>query len=193
MTRPQTAARIDLETLPIERSLTRMPRSRRITFLAGATVLLSAALAAAGCGSSGSGPPKTVNGRAATLGVVSNNLGKILVDSQGRTLYLFKRDSGATSACTGACASNWPPLRATGKPTVGSGAETSIVATSARSDGEPQVTYNRHPLYLFKGDKKPGDTNGEGLTAFGGGWFALSPAGNQVSGQNSSPGGGYGY
>jgi predicted lipoprotein with Yx(FWY)xxD motif len=170
-----------------------MPRSRRITFLASAAALLPAVLAAAGCGSSGSGPPKTASGQSATIGVANNNLGEILVNSQGRTLYLFKRDSGAMSACTGACASNWPPLRATGKPTVGTGAKTSIVATSPRSDGKSQVTYNGHPLYLFEGDKKPGDTNGEGLTAFGGGWFAVSPAGNQVSDQSANPGGGNGY
>ena len=128
-----------------------------------------AALALAGCGGSGNAsgtpaPPKTANGQPATLGVANENLGKILVDSQGRTLYLFQKDSGTTSTCTGACATDWPPLRANGKPTVGSGANASMVATSARSDGKPQVTYNGHPLYLFAGDQKPGDTNGQGLT-----------------------------
>ena len=102
-------------------------------------------------------------------------------------------DSGTTSACSGACAVNWPPLRVTGKPTIGTGATASLVSTSTRSDGAKQVTYNGHPVYLFKGDKKPGDTNGEGLNAFGGNWYALSPAGNQVSGQPSSSGGGSGY
>ena len=156
-------------------------------------------LALAGCGSGGSdtgastAPPKTTNGRPATVGVANSGLGKILVDSQGRTLYLFKKDSGTKSACFGACATNWPPLRAAGKPTVGRGANASIVATTARSDGKPEVTYNSHPLCLFAGDKKPGDTNGQGLTAFGGGWFALSPAGSQVSGQASSSGGNSGY
>ena len=62
-----------------------------------------------------------------------------------------------------------------------------------RPDGKPQVTYNGHPVYLFVGDHKAGDTNGEGLTAFGSSWFALSPAGNQVSGPPASPKGGYGY
>jgi predicted lipoprotein with Yx(FWY)xxD motif len=80
-------------------------------------------------------------------GKPAENVGKILVDSQGRTLYLFERDSGTKSACAGACAVEWPPLRATGKPTVGGGANASIVATSNRLDGKPQVTYNGHPLY----------------------------------------------
>jgi predicted lipoprotein with Yx(FWY)xxD motif len=129
------------------------------------------------------------------LGVANNSkLGNILVDSQGRTLYLFQKDSGTTSSCTGACAAAWPPLRVNGQPSVGSGANASMVGTTTRSDGNPQVTYNGHPLYLYAGDQEPGDTNGQGLTAFGGGWCAVSPAGNQVSGQGSnSGGGGYGY
>jgi predicted lipoprotein with Yx(FWY)xxD motif len=174
-----------------------MTRTRSITLLASATVPAIAALAIAGCGSSASNtsrspaPPKTANGQSATVGVANENLGNILVDSQGRTLYLFRSDSGTKSACTGACAIDWPPLRATGKPTVGGGATTSSVATSARPDGKPQVTYNGHPLYLFSGDQKPGDTNGEGVNAFGGLWYALSSAGNQIVG--SAPNQAIGY
>jgi len=89
------------------------------------------------------------------------------------------------------CAVNWPPLRANGKPTLGSGANASLVGTTMRSDGKPQVTYNGHPLYLFTGDQKAGDTNGEGINAFGGLWYAVSPSGNQVSGASSGSGGGY--
>jgi predicted lipoprotein with Yx(FWY)xxD motif len=66
-----------------------------------------------------------------------------------------------------------------------------MVGTTKRSDGTSQITYNGHPLYLFEGDHKPGDTNGEGVNAFGANWYAVSPAGNLVSG--SSSGGGYGY
>ena len=179
-----------------------MTRSRPFTFLAGAAVIPLALLAAAGCdggndnGTAKAATPKTANGRAATVGVESNGgLGKILVDSQGRTVYLFTKDSGTTSTCSGACAVQWPPFTASGKPTVGVGLTASKVGTTARSDGKTQVTYNGHPLYRFAGDQSPGDTAGQGLTAFGGGWFALSPAGNQVSGQgsNSSGGSGSGY
>jgi predicted lipoprotein with Yx(FWY)xxD motif len=127
------------------------------------------------------------------LGVSNASLGNILVNSQGRTLYLFSRDSGTISECNGACADNWPPLRASGKPTIGSGARASLISTSTRSDGARQVTYNGHPLYLFENDSKPGDTNGEGLNAFGGSWFAVSPAGQQVSAPAASSGGGGGY
>ena len=171
---------------------------RSITTLAGATALVVGALAAAGCGSSGGSnanspaPPKNAKGQSGSVGVANENVGKILVDSQGRTLYLFERDSAMKITCTGACAVEWPPLRATGKPTVGGGANASVVATSARSDGKPQVTYNGHPLYLFSADQKVGDTKGQGVNAFGGLWYVLSSSGNQITTSGGS-GGGFGY
>jgi predicted lipoprotein with Yx(FWY)xxD motif len=169
-----------------------------MTFLAVAAAGALTALAVSACGSSGGGAtastlPRVANGHPATVGVVDGRLGKILVDSRGHTLYLFGKDSGTKSACFGGCASTWPPLRAGGKPTVGSGADSARVGTTRRSDGKPQVTYNGHPLYLYQGDEKSDVTNGQGLTAFGGAWYALSPAGDQVSGQASQSGGGRGY
>jgi predicted lipoprotein with Yx(FWY)xxD motif len=176
-----------------------MTRARSITFLASATALVLAALVAGACGSSGgsnasgsSTPPKTLNGQSATVAVANENLGKILVNSQGHTLYLFQRDSDTKSTCTGACAVEWPPLRATSKPTVGGGANASIVGTSARPDGKPQVTYNGHPLYLFSGDQSPEDTNGQGVNAFGGLWYALASSGNEVT-SSAGSGSGSGY
>jgi predicted lipoprotein with Yx(FWY)xxD motif len=169
-----------------------MTRNRFTTFVGSAAVVALAVLAvtvsAGGASTSAVGVAKSH-----TVNVRGSSLGKILVNSKGRTLYLFKKDSRRKSACTGACAKAWPPLRANGKPTVGSGASASRVGTIRRSDGKPQVTYKGHPLYLFQGDTKAGDTNGQGLTAFGGSWFALSPAGNQVASHTSAPGGGGGY
>jgi predicted lipoprotein with Yx(FWY)xxD motif len=178
-----------------------MTRSKPITFLATAAVVPLSALAVAACGGSSgeatgaSNPPKTANGQSATVGVENSNLGKILDDSKGETLYLFKKDSGTKSACTGACASAWPPLRASGKPTAGSGANASMLGTTSRSDGKPQVTYDGHPLYTYTGDQHPGDTNGQGVDAFGARWYVLSPSGAQVSstGSGASGGGGSGY
>ena len=174
-----------------------MTRTRSSTFLAGATVALAAL--AAGCGSGGSDNANassaatnatTMSGQSGTVDVASSGLGKILVNSQGHTLYLFKKDSGTKSACTGECAADWPPVRAKGQPTVGDGADAALVGTTQRSDGDPQVTYNGHPLYTYEGDQKAGDTSGEGSTAFGAGWFALSAAGDQVSGPASNSGSG---
>jgi predicted lipoprotein with Yx(FWY)xxD motif len=180
-----------------------MSSSRAIRFLASAAVVPIVAFAAAGCGGSGGGgnastaPPKTADGQPATVGTTNTSLGTILVDSKGDTLYLFGKDSGTKSACFGACATAWPPLRATGKPTAGTGVNAAMLGTTPRSDGGAQTTYNGHPLYLFEGDNKPGDTNGEGSTAFGGSWLALSAAGSPVNGQasgsNGSSGGGGGY
>jgi DNA-binding NarL/FixJ family response regulator len=88
-------------------------------------------------------------------------------------------------------------LVATGKPTAGSGVNASKLETTPRSDGKPQVTYNGHPLYTFAMDQSAGDVNGEGLNAFGGLWYVVSPAGNQIVSQpSSSPssgGGGFSY
>ena len=85
-----------------------MRRSRPITILASAAVIPLAALAVAACGGGGAAtaasPPKTSSGASATVGVANSSLGSILVNSGGRTLYLFKADSGAKSACSGACA-----------------------------------------------------------------------------------------
>jgi predicted lipoprotein with Yx(FWY)xxD motif len=187
-----------------------MIRSKPIRFLAGAAALPLVALAVAGCGGGGgsggsasaaTGPPKTPSGQAATVGVAHvGSLGTILIDSQGRTLYLFGKDSGTKSACSGACASAWPPLRDSGKPTAGTGLNASSLGTTSRSDGNPQVTYNGHPLYTFVMDQKPGDAKGQGVTAFGGSWFTLNSSGNQVTAaapttttSGSSGGGGYGY
>lgn len=160
-------------------------------------VRLGALVAACGGGGSSTtaaSKPAGPAGSAATFGVASNSgLGKILVSSKGLTLYLFKKDTGTQSTCTGPCATNWPPLRASGKPLAGSGLSTSKVATTTRSDGKAQVTYNGHPLYLFEGDSAPGQTNGEGISAFGAAWFAVSPAGNQVNGAASASGGAGGY
>jgi predicted lipoprotein with Yx(FWY)xxD motif len=159
--------------------------------LLGALAL--AVVALAGCGGSASHAlPTTSDGRPASLGVTNTGIGDVLVDRQGHTLYLFKRDSGTKSACTGACAVNWPPLPVRGTPLVGSGAKRSDLGTTARPDGISQLTYNGHPLYTFVNDKKAGDTNGEGVSAFGGSWFAVSPAGNQVT-PSSHPQGGGGY
>ena len=176
-----------------------MTRSRPLTLLAGAALLPLTALALAACGGDSSATaasqaPKPAAARAAksvpTVRVAKTRLGKILVNSRGRTLYLFKKDSGTKSACFGACATAWPPLRAGRKPTVGRGAKASLVGTTERSDGKPQVTYNGHPLYTFIKDTKAGDTNGEGLTAFGGRWFAVSPAGKQIPARPSQSAGG---
>jgi predicted lipoprotein with Yx(FWY)xxD motif len=167
-----------------------MTRNRCTTFIARVAIvpLAAVALVCTGVGISDAGA--ATKHTPATVKIAKTSLGNVLVDSKGRTLYLFGADTGTTSTCTGACATNWPPARVTGTPTAGKGALAALVGTTTRTDGKPQVTYNGHPVYRFIGDKKAGDTNGEGLTAFGGTWSALGSAGTKVSGPPATTGGG---
>ena len=119
-------------------------------------------------------------------GVVSlgnvQKLGMVLVDSNGMTLYDFHKDKGTTSSCYGPCAEGWPPMLTEGEPTVGNGASSSKLGTTERKDGTMQVTYAGHPLYTFVEDKKPGEANGNDVSAFGGQWYALKGSGEEAGG-----------
>ena len=179
-----------------------MIRTRSIPLLAALAAVALVALVVAGCGddnddsnaTAASSPPKTQNGGSATVGVANSSLGNMLVDSQGRTIYLFQQDTGTKSTCSGACATEWPPVRVSGKPKAGSGVDSSMLGTTPRSDGKPQVTYNGHPLYLFGGDSSTGDTNGQGVNAFGALWYVVSSAGDAITTQAAGgTGGGNGY
>ena len=113
---------------------------------------------------------------AATVMIATNaSLGEYLVDVDGRTLYLFDKDQGTTTACSGACADNWPPIVADGTPTGGDGVDASQLGTA---DGilPNQVTYHGHLLYYFAGDQAPGDTNGISIPS----WYAVNPAGTAI-------------
>jgi predicted lipoprotein with Yx(FWY)xxD motif len=124
--------------------------------------------------------------RGTAVHVGSSKLGRVLVNSQGKTLYMWAHDKGSRSTCNGMCAKYWPPVTTSGKPRAIGGARASLIGTSRRRDGRMQVTYNGHPLYTFVGDKKPGDTKGEGLTGFGGRWDPVSPAGRAVTSDYSN-------
>jgi predicted lipoprotein with Yx(FWY)xxD motif len=118
--------------------------------------------------------------RVVTVATAPSGLGRIVVDGRGRTLYLFEKDRRGSSACSGLCATYWPPLLANRKWLAIKGVKQSLLASIRRADGSRQVTYAGHPLYLFSGDTKRGQTNGEGLTDFGAGWYAVSPAGKKI-------------
>ena len=157
----------------------------RIMVVIGIAVV---ALVVAACGGSAGGvyggtstASKPASGKG-SVALASTKLGKVLVDGKGRTLYLFQADKGTMSNCAGACASEWPPLTTSGKPTAGAGILAAKLGTAKRADGTTGVTYAGHPLYTFEGDGAPGQTAGEGLTDFGGSWYALSPAGKSVVG-----------
>ena len=114
---------------------------------------------------------------AATLKVEKTKIGKVVADSRGHTLYMFRADHGGKSACYSSCATYWPPLTTVGKPKAGAGIKAALLGTIKRKDGKLQVTYNKRPLYLYAGDSKPGQTTGEGSNNFGAKWYAMTPKG----------------
>ena len=160
----------------------------RTAAVAGVAALV---LAVAGCGGGSggayggsSGAPTAAGSGTASVSLAQSDLGEILVDGQGRTLYLFEADKGTASRCDGACASAWPPLTTAGSPIAGAGVSASKLGTTARGDGTTEVTYHGHPLYTYAGDSAPGQTAGQGSDDFGAEWYVLSAAGTPIeSGQ----------
>jgi predicted lipoprotein with Yx(FWY)xxD motif len=124
----------------------------------------------------------TAAGDAARLKTHKSTKGTVLVDGKGRTLYLFRKDTKNKSRCSGACADDWPPLLTTGRPKVSGLVRKSLLGTTNRSEGKTQVTYGGHPLYLYVGDLKAGDMNGQGVSAFGARWYAVTPSGRRLGG-----------
>ena len=171
----------------------------RSSRLAALTIVPLSALAMAACGSTASSttstggapasaPQASADASSGTVDVARTGLGSVLVDSQGRTLYLWQADITSKSTCTGACATAWPPLEASARPTAGSGVKSSLLGTTKRADGSEQVTYNGHPLYTFQGDTASGQTNGQRSSGFGALWLVLSPTGTQIASSASSGG-----
>jgi predicted lipoprotein with Yx(FWY)xxD motif len=119
----------------------------------------------------------------ATAGRVTlhkTSLGKVLASSSGRTLYLFMADKNGKSACYGACPGYWPPLMKKGALRAGTGVKANLLGTTKRKNGKLQVTYNGHPVYLFKQDSGAGQISGQGQNFFGGKWYVISAAGKAI-------------
>ncbi|HET7413282.1 MAG TPA: hypothetical protein VFJ18_11560 [Pararhizobium sp.] len=115
----------------------------------------------------------------------SDQYGKYLTDANGRSLYLFTKDTQgqggakATVSCSGDCLQAWPPFYTDGKPQAGDQADASMLGT-IQHDSKMMVTYNGWPLYYFVKDQSPGDTNGQDKHGFGGEWYLVSPQGDKV-------------
>lgn len=172
-----------------------------------ALLLLGVVIAAAACGGASTGGPSAspvISAAISSSGplqiVDSAKLGKVLAAANGMTLYVNRGDpNGAT--CTGSCAQAWPPFVVSAMPS-GPAGLTGKLDVLKRTDGATQVTYNGLPLFLFTGDTRPGDANGDGLRDSGGTWSAVQPtapsgAGPSAqptpAGAGSSPGYDYGY
>jgi predicted lipoprotein with Yx(FWY)xxD motif len=172
--------------------LARMPKSVKLG------IPLAAVLATAACSSAAASPSAPASSApaagssasASTTGTVitthAGSAGAFLTNGSGRTVYLWAKDSMNMSACSGACASAWPPVPATGTLTATGGAKASDLGTITRSDGTKQVTYDGHPLYYFVGDSAAGQTNGQGSDNFGAKWWLVAPSGAEITGTDTA-------
>ena len=148
----------------------------RKTFLLAALVVAAASLTTASVALGGG----QRSAGAAIVTAHTSRFGRVLFDGSGRALYLFKRDTGSRSTCSGACAKAWPPFLTTSAPKRGAGARASLLGTTKRANGSRQVTYAGHPLYYFSGDAKPGQITCQNVVNFGGRWLVVSPSGAPV-------------
>ena len=165
----------------------------RITYALG--LLLVTAIALTGCGggdettsvepsakettAAEKQPPQPKKGAwGVAFGAEGEELGLILYDLSGHTLYTFSKDKGGESSCYGACAEKWPPALTEEKPEARGEAVAAKVGATKRKDGTRQLTYAGHPLYTFSGDRSA-EVNGNGVTAFGGRWYAIRPNGQR--------------
>jgi len=125
--------------------------------------------------------PSTSSARTIIKTAFNKTLKKtIVVDGLGRTLYMLTYDTKGIPTCEKAdpaCPQLWPALTSTGKPAAGKGINGSLLKIVRGAGGSRQVSYNRHPLYLYSSDTKPGEANGQ---AFYGLWYVLSPAGKPI-------------
>jgi predicted lipoprotein with Yx(FWY)xxD motif len=154
-------------------------RRRPILFLISAAALVLVLALAGMATASGPGSAKKA-AKGAVVTTRKTKLGTILVNAQGRSLYLFLKDKNGKSACSGACAKAWPPVMTNGKPHAAGGVNAKLLGTTKRSNGT-QVTYNGHPLYTFFKDTKAGQTSGQGSNFFGGLWYVMGPNGKEIT------------
>ena len=148
-----------------------------------ATVFMAVIVSACGdtTPSSAVGSPSPAAGPETIMVATDAKLGAILVDGEGKTVYLFVKDTGTASTCYTSCATIWPPVLTTGAPLPGTGATAGLLGTTTRTDGKVEVTYAGHPLYYFIKDTKAGDTTGQGVNGFGALWWVMSPAGKAIT------------
>ena len=147
--------------------------------LRAATVGMTLALLLSACGDDAAPATAPEPADEVAVSVASTDLGEVLVDHEGMTLYMFDNDEGGESACYDDCADNWPPLVVDDAATASDGADASLLGTTERTDGTTQVTYADQPLYYWVGDDAPGDTQGQGVGDI---WWVVAPDGAPVRG-----------
>jgi predicted lipoprotein with Yx(FWY)xxD motif len=125
-------------------------------------------------------PTRTWKGTLALAAVQNPNVGKVVVDGKGFTLYRFDKDTAKppVSNCFKACAKLWPPVKFT-KHMKLAGIDPALIGNIMTKDGICQATLGGWPIYRYAKDAAAGDTNGQGV---GGTWFAVAPNGKKAAG-----------
>lgn len=163
-----------------------MHPTRRAVLGVAVTVGIAGCIGGDDDGGDGGTSPETdgSNGSSATVQVSAHDdLGDILVGPDGMTLYMFDQDTQGegASACSGDCASAWPPLTVENGSTAGTDV-TAELTTFEREDGSTQVAAAGWPLYYFGNDEEPGDASGQGVNDV---WWVLEPDGTPT--RSASP------
>ena len=124
------------------------------------------------------------------VSTADTDLGTILVDADGFTMYVFTADVDGESTCYDDCAATWPAVPA--DIPIGAGVDASLFGSAPRTDGSEQLTVNGQPLYTFTPDESPGDTTGQGVGEV---WFVVGVDGAMIGGPEAAATGrgGYGY
>jgi predicted lipoprotein with Yx(FWY)xxD motif len=123
---------------------------------------------------------KPVGAKRSKLRLIKTRFGRILADGDRYALYLFTRDAGQGSACDGACARAWPPLKTRHQPRAGKDLDDDLVGTTRRRSGNKQITYAGHPLYYYVGDRDPKDVLCQDVEEFGGHWYVVARDGAPI-------------
>lgn len=179
------------------------PRPVAVLTLAAGLALTAACGSSATSAGSGSTPSGGSGGAAAGSGATGSvvptkglhvghtSIGDVLVDGRGHTVYLLTADHHGASTCNASCMGLWPPVAPT---TAASGVKGALGHTTTPG-GTKIATLKGVALYTYSGDGAAGDVNGEGISSFGGQWYAVSPSGTAIHASSGSTqsGGGYGY
>ena len=167
----------------------------RLTALLALGVLALAACGGSSYGGSAATQPSASKAAATSGAAVATgqtDVGTVLVDGSGKTLYAFAADAKDHSNCSGSCAQYWPPVTvAKGSPTASKDVS-ATVGTTTRSDGSMQLTVNGWPMYTYAGDAAAGDATGQGKNLSGGLWWVVDPSGAWVRKAASTSSGGKG-
>jgi predicted lipoprotein with Yx(FWY)xxD motif len=148
---------------------------------ASATTTTTEASNAGAGGGGGGGAEKQASGAAGSGSIVEvtdSEFGKILIDSDGRTLYSFDKESTDRPECFGACAEAWPPFYTKGEPQAGKGVKQDLLGTTDH-EGKDLVTYDGHPLYYYV-NEGPNQVLCQGVEEFGGLWLVVAPSGEVI-------------